>query len=394
MKSKWSYISILLFFLLTLQIVSNGNGNVVASQNQSPTFNYFMYYSQINQSEVDGTIGNTEYPEANQILSVDGYNFADVSFVHNGSYMKIGIKAHNLFGWVGFGVGDNGMLNGTLITTGASGNTPVGASIWKGIGNEFPNFISSFENANASVAVNEDSEGTTVEFLLPLNLTSIGGYDWSVGGTYGFFLAAHKDSDALTYHTYHAPRNLKVTLLSQAVGLPQTVSISSFSASVLNGEVYLLTAKLSNAPTGTDVEFYMNTTFGGVLLGTNQTDSTGNVQLTANLSISTFEKATVWVKVNPQQGFTGAMATATISGLQAEFEDIYVHNIVADPEYDNKELFLINPNLLNNAGHLIGAVLIYGLMLIIVMLIWEYVAAIMKLAYISLVGKRMEAENE
>ncbi|RMG34800.1 MAG: hypothetical protein D6732_10260 [Methanobacteriota archaeon] len=371
--------------------------NTVSGQialNQRETFNYYIYSSSIDMSSVDGSINPNEYPETNSLTSVDGFNFVDVSFIHNSTHLKIGIRS-KLFGWVGFGFGDNGMLNSTLVTTGAEGTTPFQPSVWRGIGNQFPSFLMFLEDFNGSVAVNEDATGTTVEFLLPLNGTAHGGnYNWQVGGTYGFFMAAHNSSDQLTYHTYHTPRNLKATLLPSNIPLPQTVSIDSFTVSKIEDETYLLKATVKNAPAGTEVEFRMVTNFGGVVLGTNTTDGNGVAELVVDLSIATFEERELVAIIYPQQGFTGATKSTIVNGLNDRFEEIYVHNIVADPEFDDPERFLINPDLFNNSGHLIGAVFIYLLMLIITMLIWEYVAAIMKLAYISFVGKRMEETED
>lgn len=377
-------------FLFSSAFVGTGVAQGQLNLNQQETFNYYMYFTSIDMTSVDGSIGSSEYPETNIIASVDGADFAQVSFVHNASHMKVGIRAEVL-GWVGFGLGENGMLNSTLVTTGAEGTTPVQPSVWKGLGNQFPNFIATIESFNGTVAVNEDTTGTTVEFVIPLNGSAGGAtYDWSEGGTYGFFLAGHNTSDGLVYHTYHTQRNLRVTVLPSSVPLPQTVTIGSFTAEKVANEQYRLIVNVQNAPAGTEVEFKMATVFGGIILGTNQTDGSGNAELTVDLAVATFEVRELVAIVYPQQGFTGASTTIQINGLHEEFEEIYVHNIVADPEFDDETHFLINPDYFNNSGHLIGAVLIYCLMLIITMLIWEYVAAIMKLAYISLVGKRME----
>ncbi len=395
MKKRWCVLTLTMVFLFSSVFAGMNTVSGQIALNQQDTFNYYIYFSSIDMGTVDGSIGSNEYPETNSLVSVDGFNFVDVSFIHNATHLKVGIRA-KVHGWVGFGFGDNGMLNSTLVTTGADGTTPFQPSVWRGVGNQFPNFLKFLEDFNGSVAVNDDADGTTVEFVLPLNGTANGGnYNWQVGGTYGFFLAAHNSSDQLTYHTYHTPRNLKATLLPNNVPLPQAVTINSFTASKIEGDTYKLVASVQNAPAGTEVEFRMVTNYGGLVLGTNSTDANGNAELIVDLSIATFEERELVAIVYPQQGFTGASKSTVVNGLHEKIREIYIDNIEADPEYDNKELFLINPDLFNNSGHLIGAVFIYLLMLIITMLIWEYIAAIMKLAYIFLVGKRMEElDNE
>ncbi len=190
-RTLWAFIIGMMLFLVPFSV------------NAADTKLYYNNFSSLN---LDGTINEGEYSTTFDVPDhLDKQNvFITVSWSHNGTHLAMGIVG-KLTGWVGFGMNEPGKgmagsdmviasVEGSTVTVGdyhATGNVPPTQDT-----NQFP----------IDAAGKEENGQTTIEMVIPLTSDDTEGQDhnWKVGGTYGFFFAAHESSDTLTYHTWHS----------------------------------------------------------------------------------------------------------------------------------------------------------------------------------------------
>lgn len=338
---------------------------------------------------MDGDV--SEYPEVHDIYSVGGLKFAEMAFAHDGTNLYVHMKSLGL-GWVGFGQGENGMLGANMIIyqeiSGEFNATDYQGSM---LGNIFPN-----QDASANYSVidffgsqDESAHTTTVEFSIPL-VGDAQDEIWEVGEAYGFFMAAHNESNTLKYHTWHTARNLRVTLLNSSFAAPATVNLSALTATENDDNITFSTTATSNLAfvQGLTIDFVAEKRFGTLLLGSAITDAGGDASFTLNKTyFDSFvgSNATIIAEFTGAPGFSAASTSETITINGHDITEFYEENILDPLEADE---FLIDPDLFDNSQRLLGAIFLYVLVIIIFLLVWEYVKAVIYLALIRQEGSK------
>ena len=384
--------------LITLIIPSEGIRELNKNHSTTTT-QYFLYMMNTSDIELDGIITHDEYPEGIDIYSVGGINFATLYWGHNGTNLFVGIQA-KLNGWVGFGQGENGMI-GAAMTYGyvTGGETYLVDAHGDAVQNTNPR-VDDVNNILGSSG-SETTDETTLEFTIPLNSNDENDAAWDVGGTFGFFIAGHKSSDIMVYHTYHTARDLKVTLIANPTLAPRPVLLTKPEVTKTGDMLFDIGSTVTDGTVNLEnkkVIFAIVTSYGYYQLGSTNSTTSGLAMLT-NVSFlntngeSLFVGNSVLVVAIFQGGlgFSTKISESTevaISGHNVS--EYYTERILDPPEYSN---FIINPDLLNNSGRLIGATLIFILLLIIFLLTWEYLQAINYWIKVFLIGRNTEKEE-
>jgi hypothetical protein len=345
---------------------------------------YYLYYTDT-EPIINGVIEDGEYPETLEMYSVDRIHFADLSWAHDNEFLYIGITTTSQ-GWVGFGQGENGMLGAEMFVF-------LGANF---IGNNYighetnyvqPNLIDTqnVEGVILEQASTLENEVRTVEFKVPLSPEIEPHHDWEVGGSYGFFIAAHESSTAFLYHTYHTPRNLRVEILNDSIATPEQITISEFDFELIGDNV---TLSANAGETNLQIEFSANTTFGYYFLGSALTDGFGDAQLT--LSLSFFQsfvgnEILLYAIFRGSIGFSPAKSEVLIIDISDTGHDIreFYENRILD-EFTGE--FILDPDFFDNSQRLLGVIMLYMLVIIVTLLVYEYLKAVLYLVLIHREG--------
>ena len=164
-----------------------------------------LYYRDFSNLAIDGVIGSDEYATSFEVSHyADGSVFLTVSWSHNSTHIAIGLEG-KLTGFIGFGMNDpgKGMAGADMVIVSVENNVATAGDYYS-TGNIAPTLDD--DQFPMEVAGKEENGVTTVEVVFPLTSEDAAGQDhnWKVGGTYGFFFAAHETSDELVYHTWHS----------------------------------------------------------------------------------------------------------------------------------------------------------------------------------------------
>jgi len=394
------YKGILIVSFLTLASLSGLFTTVRGTSSLSLTGDPLYYlYSNSTTINIDGTVTPGEYPDGFPVYSVDGINFANLSWAHSNGMLYVGIVAA-VEGWVGFGQGSNGMLDAPMVFGSVtSGNVlTIKDAFGPKLSNTFPSVDSALNptgdiNQSAGTEVNGV---TTIEFSFPLNSTDSKDAAWAVNGTYSFFLAADKvkEVNEMDYHTYHSPRNLKVQILPESIPSPTAVELSATTMVGTDLINISSTAMVNSAvAAGIDVTFAVNTSFGLRELGSAITGTDGVATLT-NVDLGTLVGATIQLVAIHKPSIANSYSMSSMSTIAVSGENIqqfYNDRILNPPEYDQ---FVFNPNMFNNSGRLAGVIMLFLLLFVVFMLTWEYVKAVVNWVRIAQLGKGIEREED
>ncbi len=194
---KSYYISLLsltlLFSLFSSSIVVTGS-----STN--------LFYSVMNTYKSDGIISKGEYPTLINIPDQrTGTIFTTLAWGHNLTHVFIGIMTIGT-GFVGFGMNKvgQGMAGAEMIIASVTGGK-IDINNYIGTGHVKPTLSSTQYQSLSSASGSIQKGNVTVEFILPMKGNQgTSSHDWKVGQTEGFFIAAHKTSTLITYHTWHS----------------------------------------------------------------------------------------------------------------------------------------------------------------------------------------------
>ncbi len=390
-------VSFLLTSILFTGLVSAANGTTQDPLAEDPLYYLYANTSKIN---VDGTVSAGEYPDGFPVYSVGGKEFASLSWAYSNDMLYVGIVA-NVGGWVGFGQGSNGMLEAPMVYGSVSnGELSITDAFGPRDKNTFPSPDSGADprgdiNESAGTETGpENNRVTTIEFSIPLNSSDPKDAAWFVGGTFSFFLAAHKDSDVLVYHTVHSARNLKVKILDDTVAPPSSVSLSEPKVSGSDNLTISTTATVSSGSAANlSVVFAMNTSFGLRTIGVATTDASGVATL-ENVDLGTVVGDSIELVAVHLASETHSYARSDISTVNYSGEDIegfYEERILDPPEYEE---FVFNPNYFNNSGRLASVIMLFLLLFVVFMLTWEYGKAVVNWVRIAQLGKGIEREEE
>ncbi|RMG33757.1 MAG: hypothetical protein D6732_11665 [Methanobacteriota archaeon] len=192
-------------FIATILMISTFPSNAA---------NTTLYYSDFASAKLDGKVDDGEYPTTFKVADhLDSENyFLNVAWGHNKTHIFIALWGE-FTGWVGFGMNEPGAgMTGADMVISSVKNGVATAQDYHAIGNTPP--IVDDSQFPIEVAGTEENGITTVELRFPLASDDTAGQDhnWEIGGTYGFFFAAHESSDTLTYHTWHSDDELSVTI--------------------------------------------------------------------------------------------------------------------------------------------------------------------------------------
>ncbi len=190
--------------------------------------NTTLYYSDFQSADLDGVVSDGEYPTVFKVAADPNTDlfFLNVAWGHNKTHLFLALWGE-FTGWVGFGMNEPGvgMAGADMVIASVENNVATAADYYA-IGNTPP--IEDDNQFPIEVAGKEENGITTIELRFPLASDDTAGQDhnWEIGGTYGFFFAAHESSDALTYHTWRSSPDLSVTIADEGESPPDaTVDI-------------------------------------------------------------------------------------------------------------------------------------------------------------------------
>ncbi len=253
-----------------------------------------MVVPYVNSSKVvvDGVISNGEYAGS----YVDPATSMAIYWEHDGKNIFVSLVSKGT-GWVAIGFGPkNTAMDGANIIIGYVDNSGT-LTISDEIGVGFEHYSDTKQGGANNILTSAGSQkggDTTIEFVFPLNSGDVNDQVFQVGRTYGFILAYEKSAKDLT--TYHTARSNRLTLLiespeaassekpgdkapKQEVKLKSTsLDLSLPIEPMANGKVPISTKIIDEdgvAVTNSMVNFYVNTTFGEVKVGSSITNKDG-----------------------------------------------------------------------------------------------------------------------
>ncbi len=242
---------------------------------------------------IDGAIGGDEYAGS----YVDSATGMSVYWEHDGDNIYVGVVGKGT-GWVSIGFGpENSGMDGANIIIGYVDDASGVLTISDEIGVGFEHYSDADQGGSGNIiekAGSQDGGVTTIEFVFPLNSGDVHDHAFQVGGTFGFILAYQKSTDDLV--AYHSDHSTSLTLMiedpnaapSQLPGdeepaqqeEPKVTSlVLGLPAEALaNGELFLSATLIDEDGVAVEnavIDFYVNTTFGEVKVGSSVTDKDG-----------------------------------------------------------------------------------------------------------------------
>ncbi|MFQ6134921.1 MAG: DOMON domain-containing protein [Nitrososphaerales archaeon] len=280
-------------FLTALLLSSAGASLILASSAFALGDPAVVPYVESSEVVMDGVIGDEEYAGS----YVNPTTGMSVYWEHDGENIYLGMVSKGT-GWVAIGFGpENTGMDGANIVIGAVDDASGVLAILDEIGVGFEHYPDTDQGGSDDILGKAGSQngGTTViEFVFPLDSGDVHDHAFQVGGTYGFILAYQKSVDDMAeYHTDHSTP-LTLWIEDPEAAPPQepgaeepgqqvqpkstSLSLSLPAEAMANGELYL-SAKLIDedgaAVENSVVDFYVNTTFGEVKVGSAVTDKDG-----------------------------------------------------------------------------------------------------------------------
>lgn len=287
---KYSFIgnfnkSIVVFSVL-LVIIS---GSVLLSSNAFAFGETIVLpFSETSNVIIDGEINDLEYTGS----YVDSNTNIIVNWEHDGENIYVGLISKGT-GWISIGFGpENSGMDGANIIIGSVDDVSGSLTISDELGVGFEHFTDSEQGGTNDILnhVGSQSNGQTIiEFIIPLNSGDVFDHAFEIGGIYGFILAYQiSDDDIKMYHTDHSislslniqdpdsipdeglGEQVEPKSTSLKIDLPNEGALNdkvSFSAKLIDEDGVIVVNSI--------VDFYVNTTFGEVKVGSALTDEEG-----------------------------------------------------------------------------------------------------------------------
>ncbi|OHE55777.1 MAG: hypothetical protein A3K61_06635 [Thaumarchaeota archaeon RBG_16_49_8] len=259
-------------------------------------------YAKMSKSVVDGVVTNGEYADS----YADSATGMAVYWDQDGTNLHVALVSKGT-GWVAIGFGPKGTaMDGANIIIGYvsdSGNLTISDEIGTG----FEHYSDTAKGGSSnllSAAGSHNGGGTTIEFVTPLNSGDVNDQAFQAGGSYGFILAYNKsEKDLTTYHTARSQR------LSLQIEDPNATTVPGAGSNVTKPEAKQKATSLKlnlplesmadgrvpisakvvdqngTAVSSSVVNFYVNTTFGEVKVGSAITnrDGTASINITRKI---------------------------------------------------------------------------------------------------------------
>ena len=336
--SKFMFFTIFSGIISAIMLTSAVNGNFINNfENESsskPNLEILEVQQQYNISipkvddskvVIDGNITADEYTETFS----DPVTQIDVFWEHNGVNLTVGLVSPGT-GWVSLGIGAQ-MENSTMIMGGIDGNSMycvdlVGISVWTH-GEDEDN---GGQNDILEFSSSENTTHTNLEFIIPLNSTDSLDPFMEEEGVYPMFFGFHQSSDSMTApHSAHSA--IFYVFLRSDFIIRQTTLFMTAPSTIKQGDEFYLSASLTdpqNIPyANKSLDFFIETIFGYLVIGTSSTNSSGQATieynhptLSGNLTFGTrFQEVIVNETGQPKLVlYTGSEVSQSISIIPEE----------------------------------------------------------------------------
>ncbi|MFW9997778.1 MAG: DOMON domain-containing protein [Candidatus Odinarchaeota archaeon] len=226
---------------------------------------------------VNGIIEPSEY-DGSFFESVTGmYTY----WVHNSVNLSIGIISQGR-GWVAIGFGEE-MDGASMIMGGVfDSDNSIYCYDLIGTGGYSPGHGKDIDEGGEDNVLEyyatQNTTHTVLEFIIPLDSGDANDTVLEMNQTVSFFLGFQETSD--DYLTYHSTHSLIISAFISIISSTSTNIVVSTPNSVLKGNLFEIGVHLVdnnlNPLTNMNIEFFMRTSFGDYIIGTNITDSNGD----------------------------------------------------------------------------------------------------------------------